>query len=145
MKTKSDKNIHQNAPNCSILKNFLGGACPQTPLPKPGAKHPASGMYISPQYYPPHVWTWIYALAPEAWAIHFYGKFGNGPWAIYFYGKFEKWGPWAKHFYAKPGNGGPWSIYFYAKLGNGGPWATYLYAKLNGKWGPWAIHFYAKF
>ena len=28
--TKFDQNIHQNAPNCTILKNFLGegGACP---------------------------------------------------------------------------------------------------------------------
>ena len=31
---KSDPNIHQNAPNCSIFKNFLGGACPRTPLAK---------------------------------------------------------------------------------------------------------------
>ena len=28
---KFDQNIHQNAPNCTILKNFLGGACPRTP------------------------------------------------------------------------------------------------------------------
>ena len=34
LKTKSDQNIHQNAPNCTILKNFLGGACPRTPLAK---------------------------------------------------------------------------------------------------------------
>ena len=26
------QNILQNAPNCTIFKNFLGGACPQTPL-----------------------------------------------------------------------------------------------------------------
>ena len=32
LNTKSDQNIHQNAPNCTILKNFLGGACPRTPL-----------------------------------------------------------------------------------------------------------------
>ena len=25
LKTKSDKNTHQNAPNCTILKNFLRG------------------------------------------------------------------------------------------------------------------------
>ena len=31
---KSDPNIHQNAPNCTIFKNFLGGACPRTPLAK---------------------------------------------------------------------------------------------------------------
>ena len=31
---KSDPNIHQNAPKCTIYKNFLGGACPQTPLAK---------------------------------------------------------------------------------------------------------------
>ena len=31
-KTKSDQNIRQNAPNFTILKNFLGGTCPQTPL-----------------------------------------------------------------------------------------------------------------
>ena len=34
LKTRSDQNIHQNAPNCTILKNFLGGACPRTPLAK---------------------------------------------------------------------------------------------------------------
>ena len=59
MKTKSDLNIYQNAPNCTILKKFLGGACPRTPIESRGAKrraiHPVSGMYISPQYYPPHV------------------------------------------------------------------------------------------
>ena len=30
-KTQSDQNIHQNAPNCTILKNFLGGAPPNPP------------------------------------------------------------------------------------------------------------------
>ena len=34
LKTKSDQNIHQNAPNCTILKSFIGGTCPRTPLPK---------------------------------------------------------------------------------------------------------------
>ena len=29
---KSDPNIHQNAPNCTIFKKFLGGTCPRTPL-----------------------------------------------------------------------------------------------------------------
>ena len=38
LKTRSDQNIHQNAPNCTILKNFLGGACPRTPLTKRMAK-----------------------------------------------------------------------------------------------------------
>ena len=28
------ENSPQNAGNCTILKNFLGGACPQTPLAK---------------------------------------------------------------------------------------------------------------
>ena len=28
------ENNPQNARNCSIFKNFLGGACPQTPLAK---------------------------------------------------------------------------------------------------------------
>ena len=31
LKTRSDQNIHQNAPNCTILNKFLGGACPRTP------------------------------------------------------------------------------------------------------------------
>ena len=31
---KSDPNIHQNAPICTIFKNFLGGTCPRTPLAK---------------------------------------------------------------------------------------------------------------
>ena len=34
LKTKCDQNIHQNAPNCTILKKFFGGACPRTPLAK---------------------------------------------------------------------------------------------------------------
>ena len=34
LKTKSDQNIHQNAPNCTILKKILGGACPRTSLAK---------------------------------------------------------------------------------------------------------------
>ena len=34
LKTKSNQYTctHQNAPNCTILKKILGGACPQTPL-----------------------------------------------------------------------------------------------------------------
>ena len=32
IKTKSDQNTPYNAPNCTVLKNFLGGACPRTPL-----------------------------------------------------------------------------------------------------------------
>ena len=33
--TKFCQNILQNAPNCIIFKNFLGGICPRTPLAKP--------------------------------------------------------------------------------------------------------------
>ena len=44
--TKSNPNIHQN-------DKFSRGACPRTPLAKRRATHPASGIYISPQYYPP--------------------------------------------------------------------------------------------
>ena len=33
LKTKSDPNIHQNAPNCTILeKKLSGGTCPRIPL-----------------------------------------------------------------------------------------------------------------
>ena len=32
IKTKSDQNTPKNAPNCTVLKKFLGGACPRTPL-----------------------------------------------------------------------------------------------------------------
>ena len=55
--TKSDPNIHQNAPNCTIKKNFLGGACPRTPLAKRFAPRDTSRKRdaYSPQYYPPHV------------------------------------------------------------------------------------------
>ena len=28
LNTKSDQNIHQDAPNCIFFKTFLGGACP---------------------------------------------------------------------------------------------------------------------
>ena len=31
LKTRSDQNIHQNAPNCTILKNFLGDYTPEPP------------------------------------------------------------------------------------------------------------------
>ena len=34
LKTKSDQNTHQNAPNCTILNKFIGGAWPRTPLAK---------------------------------------------------------------------------------------------------------------
>ena len=30
-KTKSDQNTPKNAPKCTVLKNFLGGACLRTP------------------------------------------------------------------------------------------------------------------
>ena len=39
---KSDPNIHQMAPNCTIFKKFIGGACPRTPPPPPPAKRMAS-------------------------------------------------------------------------------------------------------
>ena len=31
LKTKSDPNTHQNAPNCTILKKILGGYAPEPP------------------------------------------------------------------------------------------------------------------
>ena len=36
--TKSDQNIHQNAPNYKNFNNFLGGVCPQPPSKEHGAK-----------------------------------------------------------------------------------------------------------
>ena len=38
LKRNSDPNIHQNAPNCTILKKILGGACPRTPPSKAHGK-----------------------------------------------------------------------------------------------------------
>ena len=43
--TKSDQNIHQNAPNCTILKIFSGGHAPEPPkqiiiMPHLRATHP---------------------------------------------------------------------------------------------------------
>ena len=44
------ENSPQNARNCTIFKNFLGGACPQTPLAKARSfaarDMPLCGMYI---------------------------------------------------------------------------------------------------
>ena len=44
------ENSPQNARNCTILKNFLGGACPQTPLSMARSfaarDMPLRGMYI---------------------------------------------------------------------------------------------------
>ena len=44
------ENSPQNPRNCTILKNFLGGACPQTPLAKAcsfaARDMPLRGMYI---------------------------------------------------------------------------------------------------
>ena len=44
------ENSPQNARNCTIFKNFLGGACPQTPLTKARSfaarDMPLRGMYI---------------------------------------------------------------------------------------------------
>ena len=39
------ENSPQNARNCTIFKNFLGGACPQTPLAK-ARSFAARDMYI---------------------------------------------------------------------------------------------------
>ena len=39
------ENSPQNARNCIFIKNFLGGACPQTPLAK-ARSFAARGMYI---------------------------------------------------------------------------------------------------
>ena len=39
------ENSPQNARNCTIIKNFLGGACPQTPLAK-AHSFAARGIYI---------------------------------------------------------------------------------------------------
>ena len=47
LKTKSDQNIHQNSPNCTILKNFLGGAYPRTPLAKRMASPCAACRYAT--------------------------------------------------------------------------------------------------
>ena len=47
---KVAENSPQNARNCTIFKNFLGGACPQTPLAKARSfaarDMPLCGMYI---------------------------------------------------------------------------------------------------
>ena len=47
---KVAENSPQNARNCTILKKFLGGACPQTPLTKARSfaarDMPLRGMYI---------------------------------------------------------------------------------------------------
>ena len=44
------ENSPQNARNCTIFKNFLGGVCPQTPLAKARSfaarDMPLRGMYI---------------------------------------------------------------------------------------------------
>ena len=44
------ENSPQNARNCTIFKNFLGGACPQTPLAKARSfaarDMPLRAMYI---------------------------------------------------------------------------------------------------
>ena len=43
------ENSPQNARNCTVFKNFLGGACPQTPLEMASRfaarDMPLSGMY----------------------------------------------------------------------------------------------------
>ena len=47
---KVAENSPQNARNCTVFKNFLGGACPQTPLAKARSfaarDMPLRGMYI---------------------------------------------------------------------------------------------------
>ena len=47
LKTRSDQNIHQNAPNCTILKNFLGGLYPRTPLAKRMASPCAACRFVT--------------------------------------------------------------------------------------------------
>ena len=48
LKETSDQNIHQNAPNCTIFPNFLGGTCPRAPLPCTACSV-ATCMYTLPE------------------------------------------------------------------------------------------------
>ena len=41
--TKLQQNILQNASNCTIFKNFLGGACPRSPLANAWLCHAQNG------------------------------------------------------------------------------------------------------
>ena len=51
LKKKLDPNIHHSAPNCTIKKNYRG-SMPSNPPNKARRDTAASGIYISPQYYP---------------------------------------------------------------------------------------------
>ena len=70
LKTKSDQNTHQNAPNCTILNKFMGGgggAWPRTPLAKRMASPWATCKFPNPKkkILPPPTKSW---LRPWAYA-----------------------------------------------------------------------------
>ena len=53
LNTKSDPNIHQNAPNCIILKKIFGGAYTRAPITNTWlcyALHRASGHANTPTF-----------------------------------------------------------------------------------------------
>ena len=52
LKTKSDQNTHQNAPNCTILKIFLGEHAPKPPSKKSEKSEKKSCP-------PPHPKSWL--------------------------------------------------------------------------------------
>ena len=72
------ENSPQNARNCTIFKNFLGGACPQTPLATARSfaarDMPLCGMYIQlPKYFgigPPPLRNPAYAPAYTYIIVH---------------------------------------------------------------------------
>ena len=79
------ENSPQNARNCTIFKNFLGAACPQTPLAKARSfaarDMPLCGMYIqnpynfkvgppplrNPAYAPVYVYQIVYGTCSSLW------------------------------------------------------------------------------
>ena len=50
--TKFKQNILQNVPNCTIFKNFLGGACPRTLIPNEWLAMPRAAWSLAPFKYP---------------------------------------------------------------------------------------------
>ena len=60
------ENSPQNARNCTILKNFLGGPCPQTLLTKARSSRHAASRHVYPES--PKFQSWAPPLRNPAYA-----------------------------------------------------------------------------
>ena len=77
LNTKSDPNIHQNAANCTIKKNYLGRMPPNPPSKarRFAQRDTSRKRDVSPQYYPPPMFE--HGFTPLTKNDHFQRLFTN--------------------------------------------------------------------